>query len=172
MAEPRKLGFETDIWTGKILVEYSRRKCGITFVSRTMQTLMHEMGSGTSSLGRGTSKPLSSRRKRRLKKDSQLATYYSNRGYKILAGDEASSILGWNVQKGRHHRDAKAISPTTPSNKRPYLMGCWATAPCTTGYTARQTRKTTWISCGTRTNSMTGSHIHGQFVDPQVQGAD
>ena len=68
MAEPRKLGFETDIWTGKILVEYSRRKCGITFVSRTMQTLMHEMGSGTSSLDRGTSKPLSSRRKRRLKK--------------------------------------------------------------------------------------------------------
>ena len=44
LAGPRKLGFETDMWTGKILVEHIRRKHGITFVPRTMQTLMHEMG--------------------------------------------------------------------------------------------------------------------------------
>ena len=44
LAEPRKLGFGTDMWTGKILAEHIRRKYGITFVPRTMQTLMHEMG--------------------------------------------------------------------------------------------------------------------------------
>ena len=44
LAGPRKLGFETDMWTGKILVEHVRGKHGITFVPRTMQTLMHEMG--------------------------------------------------------------------------------------------------------------------------------
>ena len=44
LAGPRELGFETDMWTGKILVEHIRRKYEITFVPRTMQTLMHEMG--------------------------------------------------------------------------------------------------------------------------------
>lgn len=78
LAGPRKPEFETDIWTGKILVEHIRRKHGITFVPRTMQTLMHGMGPGTSCLGRGTPKPLPSRRKRCLKKASQLARYYSN----------------------------------------------------------------------------------------------
>ena len=40
----RELGFETDMWTGKILAEHIRRKHGMTFVPRTMQTMMHEMG--------------------------------------------------------------------------------------------------------------------------------
>ena len=44
LAGPRKLGFETDMWTGKILVEHVRRKHGMAFVPRTMQTLMREMG--------------------------------------------------------------------------------------------------------------------------------
>ena len=43
LAGPRELGFETDMWAGKILVGHIRRKYGITFVPRTMQALMREM---------------------------------------------------------------------------------------------------------------------------------
>ena len=48
----------------------------------------------------------------------QLATCHSGEGYTILSGDEASHILGWNLQRGWYHKDEPAVAPMTLSRKR------------------------------------------------------
>ena len=40
----QKHGFESEMWTGKMVVEHVRRKYNIEYVPRTMQRLMHYVG--------------------------------------------------------------------------------------------------------------------------------
>ncbi len=44
MAGLQKHGFESGMWTGKLVVEHVRRKYHVQYVPRTMQTLLREMG--------------------------------------------------------------------------------------------------------------------------------
>ena len=44
IAGPQKHGFESEMWTGRMMVEHVRRKYGIEHVPRTMQRLMHHVG--------------------------------------------------------------------------------------------------------------------------------
>ena len=44
IAGPQKHGFESEMWTGRMMAEHVRRKYGIEHVPRTMQRLMHHVG--------------------------------------------------------------------------------------------------------------------------------
>ena len=44
IAGPQKHGFESSMWTGKLVAEHVRRKYNVEFVPRTMQDLLREMG--------------------------------------------------------------------------------------------------------------------------------
>lgn len=68
LAGPRRLGFETDVWTGKILAEHIKRKHGISFVPRTMQTLIREVGFRHAKAGPGHPRPASGAEKKAIKK--------------------------------------------------------------------------------------------------------
>ena len=95
MAGPQKHGFESsDMWTGKLVVRYVLDKYGVQYVPRTMQELLHEMGFRHIKPRPRHPKAASDEAREAFKKASRLATYYHNRGYRILAGDEAAHILG------------------------------------------------------------------------------
>ena len=44
IAGPQKHDFESEMWTGRMMVEHVRRKYNIEYVPRTMQRLMHHIG--------------------------------------------------------------------------------------------------------------------------------
>lgn len=124
LAGPQAHGFESNLWTGKTAARHVLNKYKVRYVPRTMQTLLHEVGFRHVTPRPRHPKAASAEEKKAFKKKaSWLATYYHNRGYKILAGDEASHILGWNLQRGWYHEDAPRVAPVTLSRKRFYSVG-------------------------------------------------
>ena len=44
IADPQENGFESSLWTGKMVARHVKNKYGISYVPRTVQKLMREMG--------------------------------------------------------------------------------------------------------------------------------
>ena len=124
IAGPQENGFESSLWTGKMVAKHVKNKYGVSYVPRTMQELMHEMGFRHIKPRPRHPKAATEEEKKAFKEEAeQLATHHSNEGYTILSGDEASHILGWNLQRGWYHKDEPAVAPVTLSRKRFYSIG-------------------------------------------------
>lgn len=100
IAGPQKHDFESEMWTGRMMGEHIRRKYGIEYVPPHNAAADAPCGVLIRQAKAQTPRISLKQGKKRLKKDRRITTYYSNRGYKILAGDESSHIIGWNIQNG------------------------------------------------------------------------
>ena len=123
MAGPQAQGLGSGLWTGRMVARHVPSKYGVRYVPRTMQELLRDMGFGRARPRPRHPKAASGEEKNTPDLTSNLATYYHNRGYKILAGDEASHILGWSPRRGWYHEDAPSTAPVTLSRSRFHSIG-------------------------------------------------
>ena len=121
---PQAHGFESNMWTGRLVAEHILRKYNIEYTPRNMQNLLRKMGYRHVKPRPKHPKAASKEEMAEFKEDTgQKVIDHHKQGYTILSGDEASFILGWNLQRGWYHQDSPAIAPVTLSRERFHCIG-------------------------------------------------
>jgi len=85
--------------------------------------LLHKTGFSEEARGRHPKSASESEKKRFKKKARACARYYSQKGYTVMAADEASHMISWNIRNGRYPEGGPATAPVSLSRKRSCSYG-------------------------------------------------
>ena len=121
---PKAGGFESGVWTAPLLVEHVKRKYGVQYEDSGMIRLLHRMGFSCRKPRPRHPKAATKEEIEDFKKEAQKdIADYSQKGYTILAGDECSHILGWNIKNGWYPKNNPVTTPISLSRQRFYSFG-------------------------------------------------
>ena len=127
IAGPRSCGFESGVWTALLAAEHVRRMYKKEYSARGMQHLLHRIGfTSRRPRPRHPKSASESERKAFKKKARNTARYYAKKGYTVLALDESSHIIGWNIKTGWYPRGRPVTVDVSLSRKRFYSFGALA----------------------------------------------
>ena len=118
-AGPNECGFESKVWTCRIIVIHVKKKFGVQYTERGMYNLLDRLNFSCKKPRQKHPKSASRQAINKFKRESNaLVKKCSNKGYKIFAEDESYNILGCTVKSSWYPKGKQVETTVSLSQKR------------------------------------------------------